>query len=183
MWSDLALRCCVSFAVIVSDNCYVCDAFIKCNRRRNLFEQKRWQWRTTSTAALQWSGNRWDPGNRYAAVLATTILCFDANCDIVWLCEFRRWFLLDEIFAGMVISHYVTSSMSNWPHCTQYDMTLRCTCLYHPQWLSLPGTCDGMTYEEIEQKYPEEFALRQVDKLAYRYPRGRRCVFESVCVG
>jgi broad specificity phosphatase PhoE len=45
----------------------------------------------------------------------------------------RRWFLLDEIFAG---------------------------------------TCDGMTYEEIEEQFPEEFELRKVDKLAYRYPRG-----------
>jgi broad specificity phosphatase PhoE len=34
------------------------------------------------------------------------------------------------------------------------------------------GSCDGMTYEEIEEQYPEEFALRQKDKLAYRYPRG-----------
>ena len=29
-----------------------------------------------------------------------------------------------------------------------------------------------MTYEQIEEHYPEEFALRQSDKLAYRYPRG-----------
>jgi len=34
------------------------------------------------------------------------------------------------------------------------------------------GSCDGMTYKEIERKYPDEFALRQKDKLAYRYPRG-----------
>jgi len=34
------------------------------------------------------------------------------------------------------------------------------------------GTCDGMTYKEIEQVYPEEFARRQDDKLSYRYPRG-----------
>jgi broad specificity phosphatase PhoE len=34
------------------------------------------------------------------------------------------------------------------------------------------GTCDGMTYKEIEQVYPEEFHSRQADKLAYRYPRG-----------
>mmetsp|Transcript_5548 Transcript_5548/g.7097 ORF Transcript_5548/g.7097 Transcript_5548/m.7097 type:complete len:482 (+) Transcript_5548:296-1741(+) len=34
------------------------------------------------------------------------------------------------------------------------------------------GTCDGMTYEEIEEEYPEEFAARQNDKLKYRYPRG-----------
>ena len=34
------------------------------------------------------------------------------------------------------------------------------------------GVCDGMTYKEIEQVFPEEFARRQQDKLAYRYPRG-----------
>ena len=34
------------------------------------------------------------------------------------------------------------------------------------------GSCDGMTYEEIEEHFPEEFQLRQTDKLAYRYPRG-----------
>lgn len=34
------------------------------------------------------------------------------------------------------------------------------------------GTCDGMTYKEIEQNYPDEFKRRQDDKLAYRYPRG-----------
>jgi len=34
------------------------------------------------------------------------------------------------------------------------------------------GTCDGMTYKEIEKVYPDEFAARQSDKLKYRYPRG-----------
>jgi broad specificity phosphatase PhoE len=34
------------------------------------------------------------------------------------------------------------------------------------------GSCDGMTYKEIEQVFPEEFARRQDDKLCYRYPRG-----------
>lgn len=34
------------------------------------------------------------------------------------------------------------------------------------------GTCDGMTYKEIEQVFPEEFERRQADKLSYRYPRG-----------
>lgn len=34
------------------------------------------------------------------------------------------------------------------------------------------GSCDGMTYEEIEAKFPQEWELRSVDKLAYRYPRG-----------
>ena len=34
------------------------------------------------------------------------------------------------------------------------------------------GSCDGMTYEEIEEQFPEEFMRRKKDKLAYRYPRG-----------
>ncbi|KAL8569435.1 6-phosphofructo-2-kinase/fructose-2,6-bisphosphatase 4 [Nucella lapillus] len=34
------------------------------------------------------------------------------------------------------------------------------------------GVCEGMTYEEIQEKYPEEFALRDQDKFHYRYPSG-----------
>ena len=34
------------------------------------------------------------------------------------------------------------------------------------------GSCDGMTYEEIEQQFPDEWERRAADKLAYRYPRG-----------
>lgn len=34
------------------------------------------------------------------------------------------------------------------------------------------GTMDGMTYKEIEERFPEEFQRRQKDKLSYRYPRG-----------
>ena len=34
------------------------------------------------------------------------------------------------------------------------------------------GICDGMTYEEIKEAYPEEYLLRQENKLGYRYPRG-----------
>jgi len=34
------------------------------------------------------------------------------------------------------------------------------------------GTCDGMTYKQIEETMPQEFERRQKDKIAYRYPRG-----------
>ncbi|XP_021359815.1 6-phosphofructo-2-kinase/fructose-2,6-bisphosphatase-like isoform X2 [Mizuhopecten yessoensis] len=34
------------------------------------------------------------------------------------------------------------------------------------------GICEGMTYEEIQEKYPEEFANRDQDKFHYRYPSG-----------
>ncbi|MED6256763.1 6-phosphofructo-2-kinase/fructose-2,6-bisphosphatase 2 [Ataeniobius toweri] len=34
------------------------------------------------------------------------------------------------------------------------------------------GVCEEMTYKTIEEKYPEEFALRDQDKYHYRYPGG-----------
>lgn len=36
----------------------------------------------------------------------------------------------------------------------------------------LQGECEAMTYEEIHDKYPREFALRDQDKFHYRYPKG-----------
>ncbi|GBP28387.1 hypothetical protein EVAR_102959_1 [Eumeta japonica] len=34
------------------------------------------------------------------------------------------------------------------------------------------GICEGMTYEEMQEQYPQEFAWRDQDKLRYRYPWG-----------
>ena len=34
------------------------------------------------------------------------------------------------------------------------------------------GVCDGMTYEEIAEALPAEYAARGADKFRYRYPRG-----------
>ncbi|KAM6977605.1 6-phosphofructo-2-kinase/fructose-2,6-bisphosphatase 2-like [Aplochiton taeniatus] len=34
------------------------------------------------------------------------------------------------------------------------------------------GVCEDMTYETIEKTYPDEFALRDLDKYHYRYPGG-----------
>jgi broad specificity phosphatase PhoE/predicted kinase len=34
------------------------------------------------------------------------------------------------------------------------------------------GVCEEMTYDEIAQTYPQEFAGRNADKLGYRYPQG-----------
>lgn len=39
------------------------------------------------------------------------------------------------------------------------------------------GICEEMTYEEIQEKYPEEFALRDQDKFHYRYPKGEVSVY------
>jgi broad specificity phosphatase PhoE/predicted kinase len=34
------------------------------------------------------------------------------------------------------------------------------------------GACDGMTYDEIRTRMPNEYEARAADKLRYRYPRG-----------
>ncbi|HVY44538.1 MAG TPA: histidine phosphatase family protein, partial [Minicystis sp.] len=34
------------------------------------------------------------------------------------------------------------------------------------------GVCDGLTYAEIAQRMPGEYAARSADKFRYRYPRG-----------
>ncbi|KAK9890617.1 hypothetical protein WA026_011980 [Henosepilachna vigintioctopunctata] len=34
------------------------------------------------------------------------------------------------------------------------------------------GVCEEMTYSEIKKQYPDEFAARDLNKFAYRYPRG-----------
>ena len=34
------------------------------------------------------------------------------------------------------------------------------------------GAFDGLTYDEIQRLHPEEFDLREKDKLRYRYPEG-----------
>lgn len=38
--------------------------------------------------------------------------------------------------------------------------------------VSLQGVCEEMTYEMIQNTFPEEFALRDQDKYHYRYPGG-----------
>ncbi|OAA49127.1 fructose-2,6-bisphosphatase [Beauveria brongniartii RCEF 3172] len=44
------------------------------------------------------------------------------------------------------------------------------------QWKALDeldsGVCDGLTYQEIKDRYPEDFVARDDDKYNYRYPAG-----------
>lgn len=46
----------------------------------------------------------------------------------------------------------------------------------YEQWKALneidAGVCEDMNYEEVKERYPEEFALRDQDKYYYRYPTG-----------
>lgn len=44
------------------------------------------------------------------------------------------------------------------------------------EWRSLReievGICDGLSYEQVKIKFPDEYRSRQGNKLTYRYPRG-----------
>lgn len=52
---------------------------------------------------------------------------------------------------------------SGWPWgCVPWS---ECCCF-------LQGVCEELTYEEIRDTYPEEYALREQDKYYYRYPTG-----------
>uniref|UniRef100_A0A3P8UMW8 6-phosphofructo-2-kinase/fructose-2,6-biphosphatase 4b n=2 Tax=Cynoglossus semilaevis TaxID=244447 RepID=A0A3P8UMW8_CYNSE len=54
--------------------------------------------------------------------------------------------------------------------------TAECLGVPYEQWKSLneidAGVCEEMMYEEIQEHYPLEFAMRDQDKYRYRYPKG-----------
>ena len=37
------------------------------------------------------------------------------------------------------------------------------------------GDCDGLTYNDIKERFPEEFACRDVDKFMYRFYPSYKC--------
>ncbi|KAM4582520.1 6-phosphofructo-2-kinase/fructose-2,6-bisphosphatase 4b isoform 1-T1 [Fundulus diaphanus] len=54
--------------------------------------------------------------------------------------------------------------------------TAECLGVPYEQWKSLneidAGVCEEMMYEEIQEHFPLEFAMRDQDKYRYRYPKG-----------
>lgn len=47
------------------------------------------------------------------------------------------------------------------------------TCIHCPELDEIhAGVCEDLTYDEVKEKYPQEFNLRLADKLNYRYPKG-----------
>ncbi|KAJ1979956.1 Fructose-2,6-bisphosphatase [Dimargaris verticillata] len=82
-----------------------------------------------------------------------------------------------EALPGLIAKHMDGQKLTVW------TSTLRRTIqtgqyLPYPklQWKALDeldaGVCDGLTYEEVEDQYPEDFALRDDDKFNYRYRGG-----------
>lgn len=65
----------------------------------------------------------------------------------VWTSELKR---------TKATARHVDAPVENWKALNEIDA----------------GICEGMTYEEIQEMHPKEFALRDQDKFHYRYPGG-----------
>lgn len=52
----------------------------------------------------------------------------------------------------------------------------RIKCARYVEWRSLReievGVCDGLSYDQVKESFPNEYKAREQDKLRYRYPRG-----------
>ena len=81
------------------------------------------------------------------------------------------------------LADYVNRNLAHLPHFRLWTSCLKRT-IQTARGISVPqerlaalneldtGVCDGMTYEEIAEKFPAEFAARDDDKFLYRYPEG-----------
>ena len=90
-------------------------------------------------------------GEEYAAALPDLLLSRlpegDASSLIVWTSTLKR---------TIQTARHIPFPKLRWKALDEIDA----------------GICDGMTYDEVKEKMPEEFEARQKDKLRYRYPSG-----------
>uniref|UniRef100_A0A8D3DMC9 6-phosphofructo-2-kinase domain-containing protein n=1 Tax=Scophthalmus maximus TaxID=52904 RepID=A0A8D3DMC9_SCOMX len=78
---------------------------------------------------------------------------------------------------GAYLRGQCISDLKVWTsHMKRTIQTAEALGVQYEQWKALneidAGVCEDMTYEEIQENYPEEFALRDQDKYRYRYPKG-----------
>ncbi|KAJ8257262.1 hypothetical protein GJAV_G00183700 [Gymnothorax javanicus] len=78
--------------------------------------------------------------------------------------------------AGFIRSQSIRDLKVWTSHMKRTIQTAEALGVPYEQWKALneidAGVCEEMTYEEIQEHYPEEFALRDQDKYRYRYPKG-----------
>ncbi|XP_015198252.1 6-phosphofructo-2-kinase/fructose-2,6-bisphosphatase-like isoform X1 [Lepisosteus oculatus] len=78
--------------------------------------------------------------------------------------------------AGFIKSQSIRDLKVWTSHMKRTIQTAEALGVPYEQWKALneidAGVCEEMTYEEIQEHYPEEFALRDQDKYRYRYPKG-----------
>lgn len=75
---------------------------------------------------------------------------------------YEQWKILNEIDAVRHQLHRRTIGTQR--HVIEFE------CFYY--YFAFQGVCEEMTYKMIEEKYPEEYAMRDLDKYHYRYPGG-----------
>ena len=92
-------------------------------------------------------------GDQYARALAGYVLEREATAGriAVWTSTMRR---------AMSTARHLGVAPQTWRQLDEIDA----------------GVCDGLTYREIKERLPEEYAARAQDKLRYRYPRGESYV-------
>ncbi|XP_069065467.1 6-phosphofructo-2-kinase/fructose-2,6-bisphosphatase 1 isoform X2 [Pleurodeles waltl] len=78
---------------------------------------------------------------------------------------------------GAFISSQKIPDLKVWTsHMRRTIQTAEALGVPYEQWKALneidAGVCEELTYEEIQEYHPEEFALRDQDKYRYRYPKG-----------
>ncbi|KAM4018983.1 6-phosphofructo-2-kinase/fructose-2,6-bisphosphatase 1 isoform 3-T4 [Anomaloglossus baeobatrachus] len=78
---------------------------------------------------------------------------------------------------GNFVKSQMISDLKVWTsHMKRTIQTAEALNVPYEQWKALneidAGVCEEMTYEEIQEHFPEEFALRDQDKYRYRYPKG-----------
>nr|XP_028568964.1 6-phosphofructo-2-kinase/fructose-2,6-bisphosphatase 1 isoform X2 [Podarcis muralis] len=78
--------------------------------------------------------------------------------------------------AGFIRSQCIRDLKVWTSHMKRTIQTAEALHVPYEQWKALneidAGVCEEMTYEEIQDHFPEEFALRDQDKYRYRYPKG-----------
>ncbi|KAM9828657.1 6-phosphofructo-2-kinase/fructose-2,6-bisphosphatase-like isoform 4-T4 [Syngnathus typhle] len=78
---------------------------------------------------------------------------------------------------GTYVRKQSISELKVWTsHMKRTIQTAEALGVPYEQWKALneidAGVCEEMSYEEIQENYPEEFALRDQNKYRYRYPKG-----------
>ncbi|XP_077369389.1 6-phosphofructo-2-kinase/fructose-2,6-bisphosphatase 1 isoform X1 [Festucalex cinctus] len=86
-------------------------------------------------------------GHEYAAALKTFIQSQKIHDLKVWTSHMKR---------TIQTAHALGVPYEQWKALNEIDA----------------GVCEELTYEEIQEQFPEEFALRDQDKFRYRYPKG-----------
>ncbi|BFZ08088.1 hypothetical protein BsWGS_11127 [Bradybaena similaris] len=88
-----------------------------------------------------------EQGEQYAIELGKFVKNENIPNLKVWTSELKR---------TIQTSRFIDSPKEHWKALNEIDA----------------GICEGMTYEEIQEQYPQDFADRDQDKYHYRYPSG-----------